>query len=112
MARARLVGPSAAMFHSSASRSVIETNVGSPPIVRRTSPADEIGVDRASAREDRLPLRVGVGLGDARRFDDPLHRHLVEELDLAWLDTAGDRRGARWLGRAGQRNVSFAGEQS
>ena len=45
----------------------------------------EVGVDRAPARENRLPLRVGVGLGDARRFDDPLHRHLVDEIDLARL---------------------------
>ena len=72
----------------------------------------EVGVDRAPAREDRLPLRVGVGLGDARRFDDPLHRHLVEELDLARFDAARDRRGARRLRRARQRDVPFAGEQS
>jgi len=32
-----LDGPSAAVFHSSPSRSVADTNVGSPPIVRRTS---------------------------------------------------------------------------
>ena len=37
--RRRLLGPTAAMFHSGPSMSSIETNVGSPPIVRRTSPA-------------------------------------------------------------------------
>ncbi len=35
----RLAGPSAVVFHSGASRSSIETNVGSPPTVSRTSPA-------------------------------------------------------------------------
>ena len=72
----------------------------------------EVRVDRAPAREDRLPLRVGVGLRDARRFDDPLHRHLVEELDLALFDRARDRRGARRLRRARQRDVPFAREQA
>ena len=38
-ARPRLVGPTAAIFHSGDSRSSTETKVGSPPIVRRTSPA-------------------------------------------------------------------------
>src|SRR3989442_1686789 len=37
-AKVRFVGPTAAVFHSSDSKSSIETNVGSPPIVRRTSP--------------------------------------------------------------------------
>ena len=35
----RLVGPTAAIFHSADSRSSTETNVGSPPMVRRTSSA-------------------------------------------------------------------------
>ena len=34
---AGLVGPDASVFHSPASRSSIETKVGSPPMVRRTS---------------------------------------------------------------------------
>ena len=38
-ASARLVGPTAAIFHSGDSRSSTETKVGSPPIVSRTSPA-------------------------------------------------------------------------
>ena len=33
----RFVGPSASVFHSAPSLSVADTNVGSPPIVRRTS---------------------------------------------------------------------------
>ena len=36
---ARLVGPKASVFHSAASRSAVATKVGSPPMVRRTSPA-------------------------------------------------------------------------
>ena len=71
----------------------------------------EVGVDRAPARENLLPFFVGVRLGDARRFDDPLHRHLVRELDLARFHAAGDGRGGRWFGRARQRDVPFAREQ-
>ncbi len=33
----RLVGPTAAMFHSGASKSSTDTKVGSPPMVSRTS---------------------------------------------------------------------------
>ena len=39
-------GPSAAVFHSSPSMSSMETKVGSPPMVRRTSPARSSRVDR------------------------------------------------------------------
>ena len=35
----------------------------------------------------------------------------MRELDLALVDDAGDRRGARRIGRAGERDVPFAGEQ-
>ena len=38
-ANPRLLGPKASAFHSAASKSSIETKVGSPPAVRRTSPA-------------------------------------------------------------------------
>ena len=34
----------------------------------------------------RVPLLLGVGLGDARILVDAGHRHLVVELDLAGLD--------------------------
>ena len=43
------MGPSASVFHSGASKSVAETKVGSPPMVRRTSPA-------ASARSTAAPI--------------------------------------------------------
>ena len=35
------------------------------------------GVVMLAQRLDRQPLRYGVGLGDARRFPNPLHRHFV-----------------------------------
>ena len=54
----------------------------------------------------------GVGLGDARRFPDALHLHVVLELDLGLVDRAGDRRGGAGLRRAGERNVAFAREQA
>ena len=34
----RFVGPTASVFHSPASKSSVDTKVGSPPIVSRTSP--------------------------------------------------------------------------
>ena len=46
--------------------------------------ARQVGVDRVPQREDVVPLRVGVRLGHARRFEDALHRHLVTELDFAF----------------------------
>jgi hypothetical protein len=36
-ASARLVGPTASVFHSGDSKSSMDTKVGSPPMVRRTS---------------------------------------------------------------------------
>jgi hypothetical protein len=60
---------------------------------------------------DLDPLLVGVGLGDARRFPDAGDLHVVLELGFA-LVAAGDRRGGSRLGRAGERDVAFAGEQA
>ena len=59
-----------------------------------------------------LPLVVGVGLGHARGFQEAGHRHVVAELDLALVNAAFNRRGARGLGRAGQWNMAFAGQQA
>ena len=55
----------------------------------------QVGVNSSSAREDLFPLGVGVGLGDTRRFGDPLHRHLVGEVDLAFFDATRHWRGSR-----------------
>jgi hypothetical protein len=40
-----LVRPSAAVFHSAPSGSSMDTKVGSPPMVRRTSSFQQVGVD-------------------------------------------------------------------
>ena len=51
------------MFHSAPSMSSIDTNVGSPPIVSRTSPARELGVDaRGRARRSRCHCSSVYGL--------------------------------------------------
>ena len=59
-----------------------------------------------------LPLLVAVRLRDARRLDDAPHAHLVLERRLAFLDRAGDRRGAHGMRRARERDVPFAREQA
>jgi hypothetical protein len=56
---------------------------------------------------DFRPLLLGVGLGDARRFPDALHLHVVFELDLGLVDGAGDGRCAPGLRRAGERDVAL-----
>ena len=62
--------------------------------------------------EQLRPLLVAVGLGGARRLAHARHLHVVGEVDLALLDRAFDRRRARRLGRAGERDVAFAGQQA
>jgi hypothetical protein len=82
-----------------ASRSFTATKVGSPPMVRRTSPADQFAASTAAPRAmDGGPLLVGVGQGDARGFVDARDLHVVGELDLALVDAAFDGRGADGLG--------------
>ena len=92
-------GPTAAVFHSAPSRSSIETKVGSPPMVSRTSPACSRASIALAGGQDLLHSLLGVGLGDARLLDDPRHAHLEAELDLARVDGTGDRGGAS-AGRA------------
>ena len=72
----------------------------------------DVALDRLADGEQRLPLCVGVRLGGARRLAHPRHRHVVREFHLGLLDRALDRRGARRLGRAGERDVSFASQQA
>ncbi len=72
----------------------------------------QVGVDARAERIDGVPLRVGVWQGDARRFPDALHRHAVLERGLAVVDRAADRCRRRRLGRAGERDMSFAGVQA
>jgi hypothetical protein len=63
-----LFGLKAVKFHSRPSRLVVETKVGSPPMVRRTSWALSFLVDLAAEGLDLAPLLLAVGEGDARRF--------------------------------------------
>ena len=72
----------------------------------------EIDVHGVAQGGDRLPLGVGIRLGDARRLVDPLYRHQVLEGDLAVVHRAAERGRAGRLGRAGERNMSLAGEQA
>ena len=68
--------------------------------------------DLLAAAEQLLPLLVGVGLGGARCLAHARHLHLVRELDLALVDAALDRRGARRFGRAGERDMALARQQA
>ena len=69
-------------------------------------------VHAVTERDDFLPLLFAVRAGDARRFEDPVHGHLVREFRLARVESAGNRRGAAGVGRAGERDVTFAGEET
>jgi hypothetical protein len=76
-------GPSAAVFHSGPSMSSIETKVGSPPIVRRTSRAQSSSSIRSPSASMAAHCVLGVRLRHARRFVDARHAHLEIELALA-----------------------------
>ena len=100
------------MFHSAPSMSSIETKVGSPPIVSLTSALERSRSTCVAERLDLRPLLLGVRLGHARRLVDPPHVHLVREHGFAFVERAGDRRGAERIRRRRKRDVSLAGEQS
>ncbi len=69
-------------------------------------------VDLVAKALDFRPLLIGIRLGDAWRFPDAGHLHVVFEGGFALVHAAADRRGGRRLRRAGERNVAFAGEQA
>ena len=79
-------------------------------MVSRTSSCCSSASTRAGHGFDRRPLRIRVRLGDARRFPDAPDLHVMFELGLALIDRTADRRRRRRLGRAGQRDVPFAGQ--
>src|SRR5206468_693649 len=68
-------------------------------------------VDLVAERFDALPLRLGVGQGDARVLVNSADRDLVRELDFTVIHRAGDRRGRRRLRGGGYGDVSLPGEQ-
>ena len=111
-ARPRFLGPVASAFHSAASKSSIDTKVGSPPMVRRTSLAFSSRIDLVAERVERLPAFLGERVGDARALRNPVDRHLELEFDLGEADAAGDRRGRAVVRRRGQRDVALAGDQA
>ena len=76
------------MFHSAPSMSSIETNVGSPPIVRRTSQRLDLAVHGAPERADLGPLLLGVRLGHARVFEHARDLVAVDERHLALVGHA------------------------
>ena len=98
-----------------------ETNVGSPPIVRRTSPASQVASIALAERVDRLPLLVGVRLGDARRLRRCASTVIAKRKSVADLvvvvpllrpgERPADRAPRLRVGGAGERDVPFAGEQ-
>ncbi|MCY1172907.1 hypothetical protein D9M73_130510 [compost metagenome] len=71
----------------------------------------QIGIDLPAQGLNRLPLVVGVGLGDPWCFPNPLHGHFVAEFALAGFHQATDRCRRRRIGTTGQRNMSFTGKQ-
>ena len=92
----------------------METNVGSPPTVRRTSPFGELAVDLAPERVDRAPLRLGEGAASTRGSSwMRVTRHLEVERRLG-ATSVMPVTGAALAGqrRARERDVAFAGEQS
>ena len=109
----RLVGPTAAVFHSGASKSSIETKVGSPPMVRRTSCASRSRSTCSPSASSSRPGFVGERRGDARRLADARRPHVEAELDLGAARPR--RRSARPSDNAAWRraaDVAFAAEQA
>ena len=72
----------------------------------------ERAIHRGAHRQDVLPLRVGVRLGDARRLAHARQAHVEAEFGFARLDQPADRRGGLRIGRGGERDVALAGQQA
>ena len=94
------------------SKSSIETKVGSPPMVRRTSFCLQRRVDLVAQRVEALPAFVGEGLGDPRMLGDPRHLHVEGEVDVGEARKARDRRGVAVVRRRGERDVALAGQEA
>ena len=104
-----------------ASRSSIDTNVGSPPIVSRTSSRSRSRSTCRPERLDRRPLILAVRLGDARRLVDARDAHLEGELLADVIrrrprpPTSTNREigaAVAGSGRAGERDVPLPRQQA
>ena len=69
-------------------------------------------VDEPAGGLDQRPLRLGVGLGDPRVLAEARDLVAVAERRLADVGEAVDRRCARRVRCAGERDVALAGEES
>ena len=72
----------------------------------------ERGIDAIAGQRHRLPLRRGVRLGDARRFENALHAHLMFKFAFAFVGRPGDGRRVRRKRAAGQWQMAFAREKA
>ena len=111
-ARARLVGPTAAIFHSALSKSSIETKVGSPPMVSRTSCAARSRSTRSPSASSLRQASSENGLVTRGASCDAVDVHLEAEIDVGGIDRAGDRRGRAIMRRRGERDMALAAEQA
>ena len=109
--RARLSSPSAPTVHSTASMSSIDTKVGSPPSVRRTSPATR----RSSTARPTASMRSHWSsvYGNVTRGSSCTR---VTELEKSKVTSHGSvapvtGRGRRRAGRGRQRDVPLPREQ-
>ena len=87
------------------------TKVGSPPMLRRTSPFVRRASISFAGLDDVCPGVVAVGLRHPRRLTDARHRHLEVEGHFRLGVATADRRGAGRVRCGGKRDVAFAGEQ-
>ena len=71
----------------------------------------KVGIDVVAKLLDGPPLFFGVGLGDSGRLPHARDRHFVRELDFALVDLTCNRRCGRRLRRAGEWQMTLAGEQ-
>ena len=72
----------------------------------------ERAIHRRTHRQDVLPLRLRVGLGDTWGLAHPRHMHLEAEFGFAFLHRPGDRRGGLRIWRGGERNMALASQQA
>ena len=80
---------------------------GEPHIV-----GDELLVHLLAESVERLPGLFRKRLGDARMLGDPFDAHVEVEIDIGETRQARDRRGVAIVGRRGERNMAFPGQEA